>query len=143
METGGFGFSILLISSNKTKLRQNPTIDHQLKPILLECVPIWYPCHFPFVWGKVFALNLRMSGGIGLNKGWGKICIPSDTSYSLKVYRFASAPFRSQLNGNPLLTFVKNLLKPIPFSTLILQVYSVFWVYILCHTLIIRIMFDR
>ena len=25
---------------------------------------------------------------------WKQICIPSDTGYSLKVYRFASAPFR-------------------------------------------------
>ena len=34
-------------------------------PIPLKCVSI---CHFPFpfIWGMVFALNLRMSRGIGL-----------------------------------------------------------------------------
>ena len=36
-------------------------------------------------------------------KVWKQICIPPDTGYSLKVYRFASAPFSYKINKVSLL----------------------------------------
>ena len=39
-----------------------------INPIRLEWVPIWYPpCRFLFIWGMIFALNMRMWRRIGLN----------------------------------------------------------------------------